>query len=248
MALLYGRAGRLLALFGGFRPGQWPARWSCNASYPLRHPRWEPAACEVVPSRLLGSNVTYRYGASRVLYPFGFGLSYATFAFSHLKHAASIAPCDPLEVAVTVSNTAKIAASEVVQVYLQWEGASAPTPELQLVGFTKVLVAAGGETTASVVLLPRHFAVLTGASTDRSSFLDCASTVDKEGCHDNMTHHATPPVWEVQPLTFTLYAGGQQPALAGAARTRAPSNVLKSSVKITGEVTPLSQCPGGTPS
>ena len=89
MALLYGRAGRLAALFGGFRPGQWPARWSCNASYSLRHPRWEPAACEVVPSRLLGSNVTYRYGASRVLYPFGFGLSYATFAFSHLKHAAS---------------------------------------------------------------------------------------------------------------------------------------------------------------
>eukprot|EP01046_Picozoa_sp_COSAG06_P108317 COSAG06_NODE_54718_length_293_cov_0.793814_1_plen_97_part_11 len=96
----------------------------------------------------------------------------------------SIAPCDSLEVSVTVSNTAQIAASEVVQVYLQWLGASAPTPELQLVGFTKVLVPAGGEITASVTLLPRHFAVLTGASTDSSLFLDCASTVDKEGCHD----------------------------------------------------------------
>ena len=81
-----------------------------------------------MPSRLLGSGVTYRYGATNVLYPFGYGLSYASFEFSALKHAPSIAPCDPLEISNTVSNTAKVAASEVVQVYLQWHGASAPTP------------------------------------------------------------------------------------------------------------------------
>lgn len=177
-----------------------------------------------------------------------YGLSYAAFHFGNLQHATSIGPCDSLEVSVSVSNTAKIAASEVVQVYLQWSGATAPTADLQLVGFSKVHVPAGGEVVASVTLLPRHFAVLTGASTDSSLFLDCGSVVDKEGCHDNETHHATPPTWEVQPLSFTLHVGGQQPAVAGAAGTRAPSNVLQSSVKITGEATPLSQCPGGTPS
>lgn len=177
-----------------------------------------------------------------------FGLSYAAFRFSKLQHAASIAPCESLEVSVTVSNTAKIAASEVVQVYIQWLGASMPTPELQLVGFTKVLVPASGQIVASVTLLPRHFAVLTGASTHSSLFLDCASTVDKEGCHDNTTHRATLPTWEVQPLFFNLYVGGQQPAVAGVVGARAPSNVLQSSVKITGQVTPLSQCSTGTPS
>ena len=99
-----------------------------------------------------------------------------------------------------------------------------------------------------MALLPRHFAVLRNASTTSSAFLDCASTVDKEGCHDKPTHRATPPTWEVQPLPFKLYVGGQQPALAGAAKARAPSNVLESSVRIAGEATPLSQCPGGTPS
>ena len=238
------------AQFSGRLATTWPEHWSCNASYPSpkHRPRWWPATCEVVPSRLLGSNVTYRYGATNVLYPFGYGLSYASFEFSALNHAPSIAPCDPLEISVTVSNTAKVAASEVVQVYLQWHGASAPTPELQLVGFTKVHVPAGGATTATVALLPRHFAVLRNASTTSSAFLDCASTVDKEGCHDNETHRATPPTWEVQPLPFKLYVGGQQPALAGAAKARAPSNVLESSVRIAGEATPLSQCPGGTPS
>ena len=177
-----------------------------------------------------------------------FGLSYATFHFSTIQHATSIAPCESLEVSVAVSNTANVAASEVVQVYVQWSGASVPTPELQLVGFTKVLVPAGGKIVASVTLLPRHFAVLVGASTDSSLFLDCASTVDKEGCHDNVTHTATPPTWEVHPLSLTLYVGGQQPAVAGAAGTRAPSNVLRSTVKITGQATPLLHCTSGTPS
>ena len=122
-----------------------------------------------------------------------------------------------------------------------------PTPQLQLVGFAKVLVAAGGEATASVTLLPRHFAVLVGASTTSSLFLDCSSTVDREGCHDNTTTHPTPPKWQEHPMTLTLWVGGQQPALGGAG-TRAPSNVLKSTFEVTGGVTPLTQCAGGTPS
>jgi hypothetical protein len=174
-----------------------------------------------------------------------YGLSYAAFHFGSLQHDTSIGPCDTLEISVSVFNVAKIAASEVVQVYLQWSSASTPTPDLQLVGFTKVHVPAGEKVAASVTLLPRHFAVLTGASVDSSLFLDCGSTVDKEGCHDNTTHRATPPTWEVQPLSFTLYVGGQQPAVAGAVGTRAPSNVLQSSLEIIGKATPLSQCPGG---
>lgn len=238
------------AAFSGKLATTWPKHWSCNASYPVpKHaPRWSPSECETLPGRLLDSNVTYRYGAaSNVLYPFGYGLSYGSFEYSGLKHVARVGPCGSIDVTVTVANSAEVAAPEVVQVFLQWGSTAAPTPELQLVGFEKVWVAAGGEATATVTLLPRHFAVLVGASTTSSSFLDCPSGVaTKEGC--NATLHATPPTWEVQPLTLTLHVGGQQPALGAAAGARAPSNVLTSTVTVTGAKTPLAQCPGGTPS
>ena len=165
-----------------------------------------------------------------------------------MKHAASIESCHSLDVTVTVTNSAKVAASEVVQVYIRWGSTTAPTPELQLVGFDKVLVPAGGEATATVTLLPRHFAVLVGASTTRSSFLDCPGRkAGKEGC--NTTLHATPPAWEVHPMTMTmtitLHVGGQQPdLLVRPAGARAPSNVLESRFEVKGEKTALTTCSG----
>jgi hypothetical protein len=191
--------------------------------------------------------VTYRYGASNVLFPFGFGLSYASFKYSALTHAVSVGPCVALEISVTVTNLAKTAAPEIVQAYLQWEKGTV-APQLQLVAFEKILVAAQGEVTVKLTLLPRHFAVLVGASTTTSSFLDCPSGIPtKEGCNTTSTH-PTPPRWEVQPMTMKLWVGGQQPALRGNEGARAPSNVLKSTFQVTGDRTPLVTCPGGTPS
>ena len=65
------------------------------------------------------------------LYPFGFGLSYTTFNYGGLGlPGAGINAGDPLDVAVNVTNTGKLAGDEVVQLYLQFPAvAGAPAPE-----------------------------------------------------------------------------------------------------------------------
>lgn len=260
--------------------------------------------------------MTYRYGATNVLYPFGYGLSYTSFSYSGLtvhgqsgpnhsrggdsaaataaaaaevggaplqgnavaKHptlptVSTLGPCETLNLTVTVENTGTTDSSEVVQVYLQWDAAATaaagtPTPLLQLVDFDKVHVPAGGKVVVTLSIPPRQFAVLSGASTNSSLFLDPLSTRsngsvtgDGSGGANNGSSggdsgggggRAKPamPVWVVAPQTFAVWVGGQQPSLAGAATgARAPSNVLQSSFIVQGPAnTPLDACGGGSPS
>src|SRR5665647_2457975 len=53
------------------------------------------------------------------MFPFGFGLSYTTFEYKNLKLSAkTIKRTEPLQVSVDVTNTGKMAGSEVVQLYI----------------------------------------------------------------------------------------------------------------------------------
>ena len=95
-----------------------------------------------------------RDGNSGVLWPFGFGLSYASFNFSRPSLSASRATANSsIEVSVTVLNTAAVAGATVVQIYA---GASpGMTPgvtrnERVLVGFTKIRLGAGEQAVATV--------------------------------------------------------------------------------------------------
>ncbi|MCX6080685.1 MAG: hypothetical protein NTW32_14220 [Chloroflexi bacterium] len=55
-----------------------------------------------------------------VLFPFGFGLSYTTFAYSHLKvSAATFKDVDGLTVSLDITNTGKMAGKEIVQLYVR---------------------------------------------------------------------------------------------------------------------------------
>ena len=73
------------------------------------------------------------------LFPFGFGLSYTTFAYSQLKAAAS---GQNVTVTFSVRNTGKVAGAEVAQVYVSLP-ATAGEPPKRLVAWDKIQLAAG---------------------------------------------------------------------------------------------------------
>lgn len=104
--------------------------------------------------------VGYRwYDTKRVepLFPFGFGLSYTTFAFSHLT-VSPMGADGTVHVAVDVKNTGTRAGAEVVQVYVA-APADAGEPAKQLKGFSKVSLQAGESRRVSVALDRRAFAI-----------------------------------------------------------------------------------------
>jgi beta-glucosidase len=86
---------------------------------------------------------TYRYFTGQPLYGFGYGLSYTTFAYSHVKlSSAEVKAGDPLTVEADVTNTGKREGDEVVELYLsgpQAEGA----PLRELRSFERVKLQAG---------------------------------------------------------------------------------------------------------
>ncbi|HLR55406.1 MAG TPA: glycoside hydrolase family 3 N-terminal domain-containing protein [Actinomycetales bacterium] len=70
--------------------------------------------------------------------PFGFGLTYTTFAYSDLTAPADAATDEVFEVAVTVTNTGSVAATDVVQLYGRDVLASVVRPVKQLVAYQRV--------------------------------------------------------------------------------------------------------------
>lgn len=81
----------------------------------------------------------YMDGPNEPLYPFGYGLSYTTFAYSNLRLGKEIVRwSDSLAVSVTVSNTGPIAGEEIVQLYVQDLYGSTVRPVKELKGFTKI--------------------------------------------------------------------------------------------------------------
>lgn len=94
-----------------------------------------------------GIFVGYRYYDKKemeVLFPFGHGLSYTTFAYSDLKlYAKTITDRDSLTLSVTVKNTGHVAGREVVQLYVRDCESSVVRPVKELKGFEKIELAPG---------------------------------------------------------------------------------------------------------
>ncbi|MGN8767565.1 glycoside hydrolase family 3 C-terminal domain-containing protein [Blautia massiliensis (ex Liu et al. 2021)] len=109
-----------------------------------------------------GVFVGYRYYDKKemdVAYPFGYGLSYTTFACSDLKISnENPTDKDTITVSVDVTNTGNMAGKEVVQLYVKDCTSSTIRPEKELKGFEKVFLNPGETKTVTMELDKRSFA------------------------------------------------------------------------------------------
>jgi len=145
---------------GGRLPQSFPVKWSDNPTHSQDR--------EVYPG--LEGKVRYEEGVfvgyrhydrhgTAPLFPFGFGLSYTSFALSELSIDASAFETDgSVAVSVTVANIGERAGSEVVQLYVGDDEASVPRPQKELKAFAKVHLGAGESRRVSLSLDDRAFA------------------------------------------------------------------------------------------
>ena len=104
----------------------------------------------------------YLFTSKEPLFPFGFGLSYTTFAYSNLSVSpARIGTAGQTRVSVTVTNTGKRAGDEIVQLYIHDLVSSVTRPVMELKDFKRISLAQGESKTVEFVITP-----------DKLSFLD----------------------------------------------------------------------------
>ena len=105
-----------------------------------------------------GIDVGYRwYDAKNItpMFPFGFGLSYTQFAFSHLSVSPpAVDGTRDVRVSGVITNTGKVAGSDVAQLYLGDPSATGEPPR-QLEGFQRVSLAPGASARVSFVITPQ---------------------------------------------------------------------------------------------
>lgn len=109
-----------------------------------------------------GIFVGYRYYDKKkmdVLFPFGYGLSYTTFAYSNLHlDKKEMKDTDTITVSVDVTNTGDRTGKEIVQLYVADKESTVIRPEKELRDFAKVELAPGETKTVSFTLGKRAFA------------------------------------------------------------------------------------------
>ncbi len=109
-----------------------------------------------------GVFVGYRYYDTKemnVAFPFGYGLSYTTFAYSNLKvDRSELTDMDTLTVSVDVTNTGTVPGKEIVELYVTDLTGSCSRPAKELKGFEKVALQPGETKTVTLTLDKRSFA------------------------------------------------------------------------------------------
>ncbi|MRR19508.1 glycoside hydrolase family 3 protein [bacterium] len=147
---------------------------------------------------------TYRYFTGAPLYPFGYGLSYTSFAYSGIDVPEKAVAGSDVTVKVTVTNTGKRAGDEVVQLYLTDEKASSPRPLRQLEGFKRIHLEAGESRTVDFTIRAEQFSMINSKDTR-----------------------------VIEPGWFTVTVGGKQPGFSGSADPLF-TEVIKARLRLTG--------------
>jgi beta-glucosidase len=108
-----------------------------------------------------GTNGWGKTSVNGALYPFGYGLSYTTFAYSNLQVSPqSEHGQGDIDVTVDVTNTGQRKGDDVVELYLKQEVSSVTTYEYDLRGFDRVPLEPGEMKTVHFTLHPDDLAIL----------------------------------------------------------------------------------------
>ena len=104
-----------------------------------------------------GSDTKGFVRVSGALYPFGYGLSYTTFAYSDLQIKNPVVGIQSnVNLSCKVKNNGKVAGDEVVQLYLHDEQSSVTTYVKVLRGFERIHLEPGEEKTVDFILTPQE--------------------------------------------------------------------------------------------
>lgn len=113
---------------------------------------------------------------STPLYPFGYGLSYASFEYSDLRvDSDTVALGGTATVSVDVTNTSDRDADEVVQLYIHQRFGTSSRPVRELKGFERVTIPAGETRTVTLPLSPHELRYWSAAT---RSWVQDATTLD----------------------------------------------------------------------
>lgn len=107
-----------------------------------------------------GSDTDGFIRVAHALYPFGYGLSYTTFAYSDLKISSPVIGVQGhTEVSCKIKNTGNMAGDEVVQLYLHDEQSSVTTYVKVLRGFERIHLQPGEEKEVHFTLTPQDLGI-----------------------------------------------------------------------------------------
>ena len=135
-------------LFGDAVPGgKLPVTWPRNVG---QVPLYYAHTLSQIPD---DRNAMYWDETSAPLYPFGYGLSYASITIQHLRLSTNeLHAGGTIEATVTLDNSSKIDGDQTVELYTHQRAGSASRPIRELKGFTRVHLKAGEQRSIAVTL------------------------------------------------------------------------------------------------
>ena len=139
-------------LFGDVNP---------SGKLPVTYPRWANRLFTYDHKTFTGENTPRGRALSTPEFPFGYGLSYTTFAYSELE----VSPTrnsgkQAIQIAVSLKNTGNRDGKEVVELYLSKRDATVTPPLRRLKRFAKVALQSGGELRVSFDLTPEDLSFI----------------------------------------------------------------------------------------